>query len=77
MPDSSVIYKPLRRGRVLRDSRVSLIYTNLVEVRTSERFEQVAYAPSLFQKYVSKSIEIRVTVIGSKVYAVRNRLAGP
>jgi hypothetical protein len=68
--DCKVIYKPLRRGRIFRDESVSLIYSNLVDTSQAQMFHMIAYAPSLFQKYVPKLVEIRVTVIGSKVFAV-------
>jgi glutathione synthase/RimK-type ligase-like ATP-grasp enzyme len=68
--DGQVVYKPLRRGRLVRDETVSLIYTNPVEPDQVERLDSVAYAPSLLQKYVPKNVEIRVTVIGNKVFAV-------
>jgi hypothetical protein len=68
--DNEVIYKPLRRGRLIRDNTVSLIYTNPVDSSNAERFDQVKYAPAMFQRYVPKLAELRVTVIGSKVFAV-------
>lgn len=68
--DGKVIYKPLRRGRLVRGETVSLIYTNPIGPLEAQSLERVVYAPSLFQRYVPKHIEVRVTVIGSKVFAV-------
>jgi hypothetical protein len=68
---SRVVYKPLRRGRLLRKYSVSLIYTNPISAEEVENLDSVRYAPSLFQKYVPKSTEIRVTVIGGKAFAVK------
>jgi hypothetical protein len=68
--DGKVIYKPLRRGRLVRDETVSLIYTNPIGPAEAERLDRVVYAPSLFQRYVPKLVEIRATVIGDKVFAV-------
>ena len=68
--DGKVVYKPLRRGRLIRDETVSLIYTNPVGLPEVEELDRVMYAPSLLQKYVPKRVEIRVTVIGSKAFAV-------
>jgi hypothetical protein len=68
--DGKVVYKPLQRGRLVRDETVSLIYTNPVGPLEAERLGQVMYAPSLLQRYVPKRVEIRVTVIGAKVFAV-------
>ena len=68
--DRRVVYKPLRRGRLVRGENVSLIYTNPIDPSEAETLDRVVYAPSLFQRYVPKRVEIRVTVIGSKVFAV-------
>ncbi len=65
-----VVYKPLRRGRILHEDGVGLIYTNLIGFEEGMNLDKVEYAPSLLQKYVPKRVEIRVTVIGSKVFAV-------
>lgn len=68
--DGRVVYKPLRRGRLVRGESVSLIYTNPIGPCEAESLGRVMYAPSLFQKYVPKHVEIRVTGIGNKVFAV-------
>ncbi len=65
-----VVYKPLRRGRLVRDETVGLIYTNPLGPPEVERLDRVVYAPSLLQRYVPKRVEIRVTVISNKVFAV-------
>jgi len=68
--DRKVVYKPLQRGRLVRDETVSLIYTNPITPSQAESLDQVTYAPSLLQRYVPKHVEVRVTVIGHKVLAV-------
>jgi glutathione synthase/RimK-type ligase-like ATP-grasp enzyme len=68
--DGKVVYKPLRRGRLVRGEIVSLIYTNPIGSAEAERLNRVVYAPSLLQRYVPKSVEIRVTVIANRVFAV-------
>jgi len=68
--DEEIVYKPLRRGRLVRDQNVSLIYTNLVSSREVDKLESVLFAPSLLQRYVAKHLEIRVTIIGEKVFAI-------
>jgi glutathione synthase/RimK-type ligase-like ATP-grasp enzyme len=65
-----VAYKPLRRGRILRRDSVSLIYTNLISIEDAKNLDSVVHAPCLLQKYVQKSADIRVTVIGRKAFAV-------
>lgn len=68
--NSHIIYKPLRRGRLIRDEAVSLIYTNPINPHEAEMLDKVVYAPSLFQRNIPKRVEIRVTVIGEKVFGV-------
>lgn len=67
-----VVYKPMRYGYVVRDheSDVGLIYTNKLNHKHIEQLETVQYAPSLFQKYIPKRVELRVTVIGDVIFAV-------
>lgn len=68
--DGKLVYKPLRRGRLVRDEIVSLIYANPIRPSKAEQLDKVAYTPSLLQRYIPKRIEIRVTVIGNRVFAV-------
>ena len=65
-----VVYKPLRKGRLIKEGKLNLIFTNLVSLDAANKFDSIKYAPSLLQKYIHKSIELRVTVIGQKVFAV-------
>jgi len=64
------VVKPLKSGCIeYPDGRVELIYTNPVRA-DDEHIASVVYAPCLFQEYVPKMLEIRVTVIGTKVFPV-------
>ena len=65
-----VIYKPLRKGRLIRENKQSFIFTNLVDNGAVIDFDNIRYAPCLFQKYIHKSAELRITVIGNKVFTV-------
>jgi len=65
-----VVYKPLRKGRLERGENQSIIFTNPVNSEAAKQLNRVKLAPSLLQSYVHKRIELRVTVIGEKVYAV-------
>jgi glutathione synthase/RimK-type ligase-like ATP-grasp enzyme len=65
-----IIYKPIRKGHLDRGENQSVIFTNPINQEAANQLDKVIYAPSLFQKYVHKRIELRVTVIGNKVFAV-------
>lgn len=64
-----VIYKPLEHSRIYRDNQVGLIFTSLVNEQSSKQFQNVKFAPTLLQKRIPKRIEIRVTVVGKRVFA--------
>ena len=65
----AIIYKPLRHSRFTREGKFSLLYTNLVTVEQAAEFDLVKHSPSLFQPYISKKLELRVTVVGESVFA--------
>ena len=65
-----VVYKPLRKGRLIIEGELNFIFTNLIGADTVNDFDNIKYAPSLLQKYIHKGIELRVTVIGEKVFAI-------
>lgn len=47
------------------------IFTSMVGKDALEHADTVRFAPHLFQQYVKKQYEARVTIIGNKVFAVR------
>ena len=65
----SMVYKPLREGRIRRRNGSSLIFTSVVTNAHTMEFEKVQYAPCLFQELVSKAMDIRITVFGTEVFA--------
>jgi glutathione synthase/RimK-type ligase-like ATP-grasp enzyme len=71
--DGRIIYKPLSGGDLPApddDTRLS-VYTSVVERRHLQTIEAVSLAPCLFQEYVPKKSELRVTVIGGEVFPVQ------
>jgi hypothetical protein len=68
-----VIIKPLSSGYIERkgDERDSLIYTNQVFEKNLEHIEDLKVCPSLFQQYVSKHSDVRITVVDSDIHAVK------
>lgn len=45
-----------------------MIYTNMVDLNKVD-ISRVKYCPCLFQEYVEKDVELRVTVVGERVFA--------
>lgn len=66
----NIIYKPLRYGKLQRKDHVGLIFSNQITSAMNPGFSAVNVAPSLFQKYIPKKVEIRVTIVGNLVFAV-------
>lgn len=48
-----------------------VIYTNRVSSRDIEHIDTVRSSPSIFQEYLEKDHELRITVVGSNIFPVR------
>ncbi len=68
--EKNVICKPIKSGRVGENNCDQLIYTNIVTQKQISKIELVKYSHQIFQKNIPKRREIRVTVIGEKVFPV-------
>ena len=67
-----VIVKPLASGHVERpDGQLdSLVYTNRVRESDLEILDDLPASPTLFQEYIDKSLDVRITVVDGHVHAV-------
>lgn len=68
---SGLIVKPLFSGRIESINAVQLIYTSEVSSSQLASIDLFDLTPCIFQEKVSKAYELRVTVIGNKVFAAR------
>lgn len=68
-----VVYKVLGKGRIERgENELPLVFhTNIVENRHLAQIDGLATHPCLFQEYVEKEYEIRITVLGDNVFAAK------
>lgn len=48
-----------------------VIYTNKVGPKEMEKVDTVRGAPAIFQSYVEKAYELRITVVGDKIFPVK------
>jgi glutathione synthase/RimK-type ligase-like ATP-grasp enzyme len=65
-----MIYKPFRFPAREIEGKFHGVYTNLVTLdQLRERQNSIAEAPCIFQRYVEKRVELRVTVVGTKCFA--------
>lgn len=66
-----IIYKPLTIGTFeYQPDLTGMIYTSPVENEHLAALDRVRMLPCLFQEYVPKHVEVRVTVIGETVLSV-------
>jgi ATP-grasp ribosomal peptide maturase len=70
--DGPVIYKRLSSMLLYTDDgRLTGFQTELVDAAALERLAHVAVTPCLFQRYVEKAYELRVTIVAGRAFAAR------
>lgn len=67
---AGVVVKTLAQPSVLVEDRVALLYTHVVTATDAEQIETVRFGPTLLQEFVPKRLDVRVTVIGHRLFAV-------
>jgi glutathione synthase/RimK-type ligase-like ATP-grasp enzyme len=69
--DWQVVAKPVGHGEVLaeRAEEDRVVYTNRVDAEHAGEIDAVAHCPTLFQRYVAKEGDIRVTIAGEECIA--------
>jgi glutathione synthase/RimK-type ligase-like ATP-grasp enzyme len=68
---NDVIIKPIRQGRILQKEGFKTIFTNKIDDAKIKSINEFDLTPSIFQEYISKEYEIRVTVVGNKVFSAK------
>lgn len=66
------VYKPMRFRQIdhSKDEKIGLIFTTLVTDEHLEQIHDIELSPTMFQSYIEKQTELRVTVVGDRVFAV-------
>lgn len=67
---SKVVVKAVRQGVLKVGDQENVIFTNEVTEKDIEALMDVKYCPVIFQEYIPKRFDLRVTVVGSRVFAV-------
>ncbi len=72
--DTNVVYKPFSQifweeKKENNQSDIYLIYTNIIDKKDLINSKDVYATPNIFQSYVSKKIELRITCVGKAVMA--------
>jgi len=58
-----------QRGGIRRNGERYETFTRVVQRRDAANYRSIRYAPVVFQEYVPKQVELRVTIVGSQVFA--------
>lgn len=67
--EKEVIIKPIFNNRFFDGRKNKLIFTNKLSTAHIEQIEDCTPLPSIYQEYIKKDYELRVTVVGSKVFS--------
>lgn len=63
-----VIVKAISKSWLESNNKVSVIRTNQITGKDNKRLDAVRNCPTFFQELVEKSSELRVTIIGEKIF---------
>jgi len=66
---AAVVYKPLSAANIIADDSVALIFTSRVSADEVDNAD-VAVTMNMFQEWIPKSYDVRVTVFGSRMFGV-------
>ncbi len=64
-----LVFKRLGSGTIDYADRVEVLYTHKLTAADLDRLDEIVCAPGIFQEYVPKRVESRVTVVGDEVFA--------
>jgi glutathione synthase/RimK-type ligase-like ATP-grasp enzyme len=68
---NNIIVKPIREGRIRHKDGFKTIFTNKIDSETIQKIKDFDLTPCIFQEYIEKEYEIRVTVVGNKVFSAK------
>ncbi len=66
--DGNIINKPINQAYFETEDGYFLIYTNRVTEKELGNLNLVSYEPTLFQGYIPKRIELRITIVGNQIF---------
>jgi glutathione synthase/RimK-type ligase-like ATP-grasp enzyme len=69
--NNDVIIKPIRQGRIKTSDGFETIFTNRLNQTQIQNLRSFELTPCIFQEYIDKEYEIRVTIVGEKVFAAK------
>jgi glutathione synthase/RimK-type ligase-like ATP-grasp enzyme len=69
--NGDVVCKSVKESHLIHENRRFGFFTTRVSERVLQQLDNLGPEPYLFQHYVDKSYDVRVTVVGEDVFAVR------
>jgi glutathione synthase/RimK-type ligase-like ATP-grasp enzyme len=69
LADGPVVYKAHSQTLNLEPGKA--LYTGIVSEESLRQLDLIRTSPGIFQKYVAKAYEVRATVVGDRIFAVR------
>lgn len=67
--DRQVIGKPFRQALISLEGAESVIFTTRIHIDATTDSQAIKVAPMILQKEVQKQFDVRVTVVGEKIFA--------
>ncbi|KMY03619.1 hypothetical protein V476_21820 [Pseudomonas syringae KCTC 12500] len=64
-----LVVKPARSGHFIESGEEFSIFTTLMTRSDLEELDDAKWAPSIYQEHIKKLYDIRVTVVGDKLYS--------
>ena len=71
--DGQIVLKAVHHHRIEIEGKVYSMYTHSLTKDDLSRLDDLIYAPCILQERLDKKSELRVTVVGEKVFAGRIR----
>lgn len=69
--NQNIIVKPLSQGRIKNKTGFKTIFTSLLTADVIENLDTYSLTPSIFQEYIKKEYELRVTIVGNKIFSAK------
>jgi glutathione synthase/RimK-type ligase-like ATP-grasp enzyme len=67
----NIVIKPLHQGRIKYSQNMQTIFTNKLHMDFIYRLDDFTLTPCIFQENIEKAYELRVTIVGNKVFAAK------
>ena len=68
--ESPVVAKPLKRAAMVIAAKEHVAFTTRLDDQMIKNIDAVSLAPCIFQQEIKKKYDIRVTVVGEKVFVI-------